>query len=138
TWVALPAQTPRLTWEPSDASLNQPISLAAEVAAAWVEQDDTVFLLQGTAFIKQGLIVCRAENALVRVDTAALKKTGNNRLEIYAEGSVQVQDGAQNIHGDQTLPQALFVLNTSAEVKVNGYDGQVIQRPHYNDPVFQR
>ena len=125
-WLQSPllAQVARLNWDHSGVSTAQDISLSADSVSSWTEADREVVLLKGNVSIKQGLILCRMQNALVLVDTAAQTKTGSYALEIYGEVDASVLDGSNNVTGGKTLSQVLFSLSTRSEVKANAFGGK--------------
>jgi hypothetical protein len=134
--AALLAQVPRLTVNRAD-NVSQAISVSAKDMNTWVEKDRLVVLLKGAAFINQGLVQARMQNAVLWIDTAAKSKTGAYQIDVYAEDGVYVADGANVLTGDQTIANALFDLATRGEVRFNAY-GSKVEKEARNDEVFRR
>src|SRR5205807_8366326 len=62
------------------------------------------------------------------------RKTGIQRFEIYAEGSVVLENGTES----QSAPKALIRLSTRGEIKLRSHNGKITQQASPDDPLFRR
>ncbi len=136
--LSLFAQSARLTWNRTDPAANQTITLSARTIASWTEQNYQVFLLSGDAYIEQGVLQGRMENAVVWVNLESQRKTGKYQVEVYGENLTQLLDGSNSVIGTQATPRALFTLITSAQVKGHVYVGTIVSQSQTQNPLYQR
>jgi hypothetical protein len=113
---------------------SKPIILHADEISTWVEGTHRLILLKGLVLVEHGVLQARMHNGLIWIDLARTKATGVQRVALYAEGQVSVEQG-----GDlKKAETALIELNTRGELKLRSQDGKVIQQPRMNDAVVQR
>jgi hypothetical protein len=113
---------------------SQPIQLYADNIATWTEAGRRVFLLQGQVWIEQGSLNLRMPQGVVWVDEKTKQTSGVYNLDVYGEGGVALDTGADQ----QAPPTALLQLATRGEVRIKAYGGQVAQQVLTNEPMFQR
>jgi len=113
---------------------SKSIVLHADQIATWVEGPERVLLLKGKVMIEHGGVHIQAEQAAAWLDQEEYRKTGIQRLTIYAEGNVVLENGTES----QTTARALIRLSTRGEIKLRSHNSKVIQQPYPGDPLYQR
>ncbi len=113
---------------------SKPIILHADDITTWTEGNWRIILLKGTVLVEHGAVHARSQQAVAWVDQERYRQTGIMRLELYAEGVVRLERGAENKSG----PQALVELYTRGEIKLRAHNGKVGQVPQPGDVLYQR
>jgi hypothetical protein len=113
---------------------SKPIILYADDIATWAEGGWRVVLLKGTVLVEHGVVHARGQQAVAWVDQEGFRQTGVMRVEVYAEGEVNLEKGPEV----RSAPQALVELSTRGEIKLKAQKGRVIQQPRPSDPLYQR
>ncbi len=113
---------------------SKPIILHADAITTWTEGGWRVILLKGTVLVEHGVVQARCQQAVAWLDQARFRQTGVMRLELYAEGVVQLERGAEQRSG----PEAILELHTRGEVKLKAHNSKVSQVPQPEDVLYQR
>lgn len=123
----------RLRLSRSTAGESRPILIDADEVATWMEGGQRVLLLKGNVLVQQGALQARFEQGVVWMDTAGFQRTRIMRLDVFAEGNVDIENGSENQRG----ATALFDLSTRGELKLNAHKNKVVQEPRPNDPLLR-
>src|SRR5262249_47004840 len=113
---------------------SKPVVLHADRITTWVEGGQRVVLLQGRVLVEHGLLHARMRQAVVWVNQERHRQTGIMHLDVYCEGEVELERGAETKKG----AKAVIDLSTRGEVKLKAQEGKVAQTPRTDDPVYQR
>lgn len=113
---------------------SKPIVLYADAVATWSDGGQRVVLLSGKVLVEHGLFSLRCREAAVWVDEDAFRRTRIQRIQVYAEGDVAVEDGTKTQRG----PKGTIELFTRGELKLKAQGGKVNQRPQLDDPLYLR
>lgn len=113
---------------------SKPVVLYADDIATWSENGTRVILLKGRVLVQHGVLTVRAQQAAAFIDEGRYRQTKILRVDLYAEGEVQAEEGSTAQRG----PRGLFDLSTRGELKLKSYGRPVLQQPVSNDPLFLR
>ncbi|MBL8799864.1 MAG: hypothetical protein JNM56_38640 [Planctomycetia bacterium] len=113
---------------------SKPIVLYADGVATWAEGGQRVVLLGGKVLVEHGLFHLRCREAVVWVDEDAFKRTRIQRVQLYVEGDVSLEDGTKVQRG----PNGLIELFTRGELKLKAQGSKINQRPQLQDPLYLR
>ena len=127
---ATPAATETLHVVRNVAGDSTPIIVGADDAATWTEGGQRVVVVRGQVLIQEGVVQVRAREAAVFLDLQA----GILHVDVYAEGEVQIDNGAVV----QSGAKALASLSTRGEFKLRSYKNKVRQQSLADDPLVQR
>ncbi|HEV3116938.1 MAG TPA: hypothetical protein VGY58_07805, partial [Gemmataceae bacterium] len=108
------------------------IVLHADEIATWTDGAQRVLLLRGKVLAEHGPVHVSMQQAVAWLNQEEYRKTGIQRLEIYAEGNVLVENGTES----QTTPQAWIHISTRGEIKLRSHNGKINQQPQPNDPLY--
>src|SRR5262249_20196527 len=111
-----------------------PILLHADDIATWTEGSLRILLLKGTVLVEHGVVHARCQQAVAWLDQERFRRSGIMRLEVYAEGVVQLERGPQNLSG----PRAILDLSRRGGVKSRPTTGEVSQATQPTDVLYQR
>jgi hypothetical protein len=117
----------------STSSNVKPIMIGADDVVTWTEAGEQVFLLRGKVLIAQGVVEIRSERAVLWVDFAIQRKTGEYRAQLIADGNVRVEGGP----GRRSAATALVELATRQDVSLRP-GTRTVQQPQGADPFFRR
>ncbi len=112
---------------------SKPIILYADQATTWLEGGQRVVLLQGSVLVEHGVVHARMTQAVVWVDQSSFRKTGVLHAQVYADGDVALQNGAEAKRGRQ----AVLDLFTRGEVKIKAYTDKVRQDARRDAPLYR-
>jgi hypothetical protein len=115
---------------PGDA---KPIVLHADSMASWVDGTRRVILAKGQVLIEHGGMQVRSDQAVAWIDQQEHRRTGVLRCELYLEGQVALESGADR----RSAPSALVDVYTRGEIKLKAYVNKVVQQPQPNDSLYQ-
>src|SRR5437588_10792098 len=113
---------------------SKPIVLHADEMTTWIEGAERILIFKGKVLVEHGGVQIQTQEAVAWLDQEEYRKTGIQRLEIYAEGNVVLENGTES----QTAGKALIRLSTRGEIKLHSHDGQVTQQAQPGDPLYQR
>jgi hypothetical protein len=113
---------------------SKPIVLHADDMGTWVDGGLRIVLLKGKVLVEHGVVQVRMQNGVVWIDQERRQKTGICWLDVYAEGSVVVENGPESRSGARAFAQ----VSTRGEIKLRAHDGKVAQRSLVDDPLYQR
>jgi hypothetical protein len=130
--LAIAGDIMRFTYNvPGDA---KPIVVHADEMASWAEGNQRVIVAKGRVLIEHGAMLTRATNAVAWIDLQQFRKTGILRFDLYAEGEVSLENGAET----RSAPAAYIEISTRGEVKLKAYNGKVVQQQQADDPLYRR
>lgn len=113
---------------------SKPILLYADAVTTWTEGGQRVILLTGKVLAEQGVVHVRAQRAVAWVDEEHWRRTRIQHLDLYVEGDVHLENGAESRSG----PKALVELNTRGELKLKAQGSKVAQQSRIDDPLYVR
>ncbi len=112
-----------------------PIVLAADSIATWYESDQTVVvLLRGKAYVQQGTVQVRCDQAIARFDLKNHRDKGIWQMDLYAEGQVRLDTSADTKEG----ARATVDLATRGEIKLHSVKAKTVQQAQSDDPLYRR
>jgi hypothetical protein len=122
----------RLTYNvPGD---SKAIVLHADEITTWVEGGQRIFLLKGKVLVEHGVVHARMQQAVAWVDLEQYRQTGIQKMTLYAEGNVTLENGPESRSG----PKAVADLSTRGEIKLKAHNSKATQQPRPNDPLYRR
>ena len=68
------------------------------------------------------------------LDLEHQRRTGIQRLEVYAQGNVILENGPETRKG----AQALFGLSTRGEIKLRSHNGKVLHEAYPGEPLYRK
>ena len=114
-------------------STSAPIQISADWCQEWQEQNTTIALFRGTCRLVHGDRTFVANNMVVWVRKPMSAEDSRQRLTVYLEDSVEVQE----LNGTRTENSMWLELNTSAGVALS-VRGRIADHSGQDDPMFQR
>jgi hypothetical protein len=113
---------------------SQAIILRADEIATWVVGKERVVLLRGKVLIEHGVLQVRLQQGVVWIEQEQKKSTGIMRVQVYAEGDVTIENGAET----KAAARALVDISTRSEVRFRSQNNKIAQEPQPNDPLYRR
>jgi hypothetical protein len=113
---------------------SKPIILHADEIITWTDGNRRLFLLKGTVLVEQGVVHLRMKQGAAWTDQEQTRRTGIVRMNVYAEDSVQLENGADI----RTGPTARIDLNTRGEVRLRAQRSKIVQQARPDDPLYRR
>ena len=113
---------------------SKQIVLSADQIVTWQQEGRYVVLLRGTVLVEQGVVHATMQSAVGWIDPQRNRATGVNRLDLYGEGSVSLENGPKTQDGGSAILQ----LNTRGEMRLNALQQPVLRTPMPTDPLYQR
>jgi hypothetical protein len=113
---------------------SQAVVLRADEIATWVEGKQRVVLLRGKVLVEHGVLQIRMQQGVVWIDQDKKKTTGILRVDVYAEGDVSIENGADN----KAAARALVDISTRGEVRFRSQNNKIVQEPQPSDPLYRR
>jgi hypothetical protein len=113
---------------------SKPIVIDADDITTWVEGPYRVVLLRGQVLVQHGILRARFSQGVLLIDLKRYQQTRVWDVELYAEGEVRVQSGAEVTSG----PTAFVDLHTRGELRFNAHKNKVTQQAQPENPVYRR
>jgi hypothetical protein len=113
---------------------SKPVVVHADAMATWTEDNERIILLKGKVLVEHGVVQAHMDEAVIWLDLEHQRRTGIQRLEIYAQGNVILENGPETRKG----AQALFGLSTRGEIKLRSHNGKVLHEAYPGEPLYQK
>ena len=94
---------------------SKPVVVHADAMATWTEDNERIILLKGKVLVEHGVVQAHMDEAVIWLDLEHQRRTGIQRLEVYAQGNVILENGPETRKG----AQALFGLITRGEMHID-------------------
>ncbi len=111
-----------------------PITLNADEIVTWTEGGQRVVLLKGKVLVEHSLVNLRTKQAVIWVDEARYRQTRILHVQVYGDGEVKLESGAEGKAG----AKALLDLNTRGELRIRSHGAKVLQEARPADPFYQQ
>lgn len=112
---------------------TKPIVLYADQVTTWMEGTQRVVLLRGAVLVEHGVVHARMPQAIAWINQGSGGKTGVVHVQVFGDGEVTVQNGAENKAGRR----AVLDLHTRGEIKIKAYADKVKQETRNQDPLYR-
>jgi hypothetical protein len=113
---------------------SKPVVIDADEIVTWVEGSQRILLVRGMVLVEHGGLLARMQEGILRFDQDRQKRTGIGYLDVYGEGSVQVETGLKVQKGTK----AILDFSTRGELRIRAHKTPVVQQPRPADPLYQR
>src|SRR5262245_17000099 len=129
-----PAADALIRLERNEPGESRPLTISADNAVTWIDGGRRAVLLQGQVFVQQGLVQARFRQGVAWADLERYRKTNVWHIDLYAEGDVRVENGAEVRDGGR----ALLSLTTRGEPTFNVARGKLQKQAQADDPLYRR
>ncbi|TMQ35047.1 MAG: hypothetical protein E6K70_04355 [Planctomycetota bacterium] len=113
---------------------SKPVVVHADAMATWTEDNERIILLKGKVLVEHGVVQAHMDEAVIWLDLEHQRRTGIQRLEVYAQGNVILENGPETRKG----AQALFGLSTRGEIKLRSHNGKVLHEAYPGEPLYRK
>lgn len=113
---------------------SKPIVLSADEISTWTDKGRRIIVLKGKVLVEHGLSTVRAQQAVAWIDDSRYRQARIIRVDLYAEGEVQLENGTAT----RSAPKVLLDWSTRGDVKIKSHGSKVRQESLASDPFYQR
>src|SRR5262249_19450542 len=113
---------------------SKPLDLAADEVATWIEDGRLVVMLRGNVLVHMGVFHARFAQGVLWVDLQRQKSTKVLHTDLYAEGNLRIEIGADEKRGTR----GLLDLNTRGSLELKSVKSRVAQQVRRDDDLYRR